>query len=135
MKFLDMVTLLVLWYWCYVIANILLLDRPNLDSVINPSVPFAFQKLVLKLMLLWIITTLTLTVHSPTKSNNGKWRKCAKSDYVIEAGLIWEQNRCPGSDTQVACHGWTVHCGVGGPRFETQGEPPFFGPSLSEEIV
>ena len=78
--------------------------------------------------------TLTLTVHSPTKSNKGKWRKCAKSDYVIEAGLIWEQNCCPGSDTRVACHGWTVHCGAGGPRFKTQGEPPFFDPSLSEEI-
>ena len=78
--------------------------------------------------------SLTLTVHSPTKSNKGKWRKCAKSDYVIEAGLIWERNRCPGSDTRVACHGWTVHCGAGGPRFETQGEPPFFDPSLSEEI-
>ena len=70
-------------------------------------------------------SSLTLTVHSPTKSNKGKWRKCAKSDYVIEAGLIWERNRCPGSDTRVACHGWTVHCGAGGPRFETQGEPPF----------
>ena len=77
---------------------------------------------------------LTLTVHSPKKSNKGKWRKCAKSDYVIEAGLIWERNRCPGSNTRVACHGWTVHCGAGGPRFETQGEPPFFDPSLSEEI-
>ena len=43
------------------------------------------------------LTCLTLTVHSPTKSNKGKWRKCAKSDYVIEAGLIWERNRCPGS--------------------------------------
>ena len=81
------------------------------------------------------ITCLTLTVHSPTKSNKGKWRKCAKSDYVIEAGLIWEWNHCPGSDTRVACHGWTVHCGAGGPRFGTQGEPPFFDPSLSEEIV
>ena len=80
------------------------------------------------------IVSLTLTLHSPTKSNKGKWRKCAKSDYVIEAGLIWERNRCPGSDTRVACHGWTVHCGAGGPRFETQGEPPFFDPSLSEEI-
>ena len=71
---------------------------------------------------------LTLTVHSPTKSNKGKWRKCTKSDYVIEAGLIWERNGCPGSDTRVACHGWTVHCGAGGPRLETQGEPPFFWP-------
>ena len=71
---------------------------------------------------------LTLTVHSPTKSNKGKWRKCAKSDYVIEAGLIWEWNRCPGSDTRVACHGWTMHCGAGGPRFETQGGTPLFGP-------
>ena len=79
-------------------------------------------------------STLTLTVHSPTKSNKGKWRKCAKSHYVIEAGLIWERNRCPGSDTRVVCHGWTVHCGAGGPRFETQGEPPFFDPSLSDEI-
>ena len=78
---------------------------------------------------------LTLTIHSPTKSNKGRWRKCAKSDYVIEAGLIWERNRCPGSETRVACHGWTVHCGAGGPRFGTQGEPPFFDPSLSEEIV
>ena len=73
-------------------------------------------------------STLTLTVHSPTKSNKGKWRKCAKSHYVIEAGLIWEWNRCPGSDTRVACHGWTVHCGAGGPRFETQGETPIFWP-------
>ena len=72
--------------------------------------------------------SLTLTVHSPTKSNKEKWRKCAKSDYVIEAGLIWERNRCTGSDTRVACHGWTVHCGAGGPRFETQGEPPVFWP-------
>ena len=72
--------------------------------------------------------SLTLTVHSPTKSNKGKWRKCAKSDYVIEARLIWERNRCPGSDTRVACHGWTVHCGAGGPRFETQGGTPIFGP-------
>ena len=79
-------------------------------------------------------STLTLTVHRPTKSNKGKWRKCAKSDYVIQAGLIWERNRCPGSDTRVACHGWTVHCGAGGHGFETQGEPPFFDPSLSEEI-
>ena len=70
--------------------------------------------------------TLTLTVHSPTKSNKGKWRKCAKSDYIIEAGLIWERNRCPGSDTPVACHGCTVHCGAGGLRFETQGGNPHF---------
>ena len=72
--------------------------------------------------------SVTLTVHSPTKSNKGKWRKCAKSDYVTEASLIWERNRCPGSDTRVACHGWTVHCGAGGPRFETQGGTPIFGP-------
>ena len=72
--------------------------------------------------------SLTLTVHNPTKSSKGKWRKCARSDNVIEAGLIWERNSCPGSDTRVACHGWTVHCGAGGPRFETQGGTPIFGP-------
>ena len=70
----------------------------------------------------------TLTVHSPTKSNKGKWRKCAKSDYVIEAGLIWERNRCPGSDTQVACHGWTVHCGAGGSPVWNPGGTPIFWP-------
>ena len=71
---------------------------------------------------------LTLTVHSPTKSNKGKWRKCAKSDYVIEAGLIWERNRCPGSDTRVACHGWTVHCGAGVPGSKPRGNPHFLTP-------
>ena len=73
-------------------------------------------------------STLTLTVHSPTKSNKGKWRKCAKSDYVIEAGLIWERNRCPGSDTRVACHGWTVHCGAGGSPVRNPGGTPIFWP-------
>ena len=79
--------------------------------------------------------SLTLTVHSPTKSNKGKWRKCAKSDYVIEAGLIWEWNRCPGSDTRVACHGCTVHLVREAPVRNPGGEPPFLDPSLSEEIV
>ena len=73
------------------------------------------------------IACLTLTVHSPTKSNKGKWRKCAKSDYVIEAGLIWEQNRCPGSDTQVACHGCTVHLVREGPSSKPRWGTPIFG--------
>ena len=71
-------------------------------------------------------STLTLTVHSPTKSNKGKWRKCAKSHNVIEAGLIWERNRCPGSDTRVVCHGWTVHCGAGVPGSKPGGTPIFW---------
>ena len=37
------------------------------------------------------------------KIQQGEVKK--KSHYVIEAGLIWERNRCPGSDTRVACHG------------------------------
>ena len=72
--------------------------------------------------------SLTLTVHSPTKSNKGKWRKCAKSDYVIEAGLIWERNRCPGSDTQVACHGCTVHLVREAPGSKPRRGTPIFGP-------
>ena len=74
--------------------------------------------------------SLTLTL-SPTKSNKGKWKKCAKSHYVIEAGITWARNCCPGSATQVTCRGWTVHCGARDPR----GEPSFFDPSLLEEIV
>ena len=72
-----------------------------------------------------MLSSLTLTIHSPTKSNKGKWRKCGKSDYVIERGLIWERNHCPGSDSQVACRRWTVHCGAGGPQFK-RGEPCIF---------
>ena len=30
---------------------------------------------------------LTLTLHSPSRG-----RKCAESDYVIEAGIIWARN-------------------------------------------
>ena len=41
-------------------------------------------------------STLTLTVHSPTKSNKGKWRKCAKSHYVIEAGSHMGTKSLPG---------------------------------------
>ena len=70
----------------------------------------------------------TLTVHSPTKSNKGKWRKCAKSNYVIEAGLIWEQNRCPGSDTRVAYHGCTVHLVREAPGSKPRRGTPIFGP-------
>ena len=72
--------------------------------------------------------SLTLTVHSPTKSNKGKWRKCAKSDYVIEAGLIWERNRCPGSDTRVACHGCTEHLVREAPGSKPRWRTPIFGP-------
>ena len=32
---------------------------------------------------------------------------------VIEVGLIWVRNCCPGSDTRVECHEWTVLCGAG----------------------
>ena len=73
-------------------------------------------------------TKLTLIVHSPTKSNKGKWGKCAKPDYIIERGLAWEQNGCPGSDTRVACHSWTVHCGVGGPSSKPGWNPLFLNP-------
>ena len=76
----------------------------------------------------WLLNLLTLTVHSPTKSNKGKWRKCAKSDYVIEAGLIWERNRCPGSDTRVACHGCTVHLVREAPGSKPRRGTPIFGP-------
>ena len=75
-----------------------------------------------------LIYPLTLTVHSPTKSKKGKWRKCAKSDYVIEAGLIWERNRCPGSDTRVTCHGCTVHLVREGPGSKPRRGTPIFGP-------
>ena len=78
--------------------------------------------------------TLTLTLLSPTKSNKGKWRKCAKSHYVIEAGIIRARNRCPGSDTQVASQGWTVHRGARDPRFVSRGNP-HLDPSLSEESL
>ena len=67
----------------------------------------------------------TVTVHRPTKSNKGKWRKWAKWDYLIEAGIIWAQNRCPGSDNLVACQGWTVDCGAGDSRFVSRGNPLF----------
>ena len=60
----------------------------------------------------FLMLPLTLTVHSPTKSNKGKWTKCAKSDYIIEVGIIWAQNCSPGINPRVACQGWTVHCGV-----------------------
>ena len=42
---------------------------------------------------------LTLTHPKATKGCKGESRKCAKSDYVIEGGLIWAPNRCPGSYT------------------------------------
>ena len=71
---------------------------------------------------------LTLTFLSPTKSNKGKWRKCSKSHYVIEAGIIWARNRCPGRDSRVACQGWTVYCGARVPRFVSRGGSPIFGP-------
>ena len=74
------------------------------------------------------ISLLTLTVHSPTKSNKGKWRKCAKSDYVMEAGLIWERNRCPGSDPRVAWHGCTVHLVREAPGSKPRRGTPIFGP-------
>ena len=78
---------------------------------------------------------LTVTLSNPTKPNKGKWRKCVKSDYLVEGGLIWARNRCLGSDTWVACCRWTVHCGAGSPRFESVGTPlfwplPFWGDSL-----
>ena len=78
--------------------------------------------------------TLTLTVNNTTKSNKRKWRKCAKSDYVIEAGIIWARNRCLSSDVRVVCQGWTVHCGARDPQF-VWGDPifgplPFRGDSL-----
>ena len=38
------------------------------------------------------------------------------------------RNRCPGGDTGVACHGWTMHCGAGDPRFVFRGEPQFLNP-------
>ena len=68
-------------------------------------------------------STLTLTVHSPTKSNKGKWRKCAKSDYVIEAGLIWERNRCPGGVPWVNSALW-----CGGSPVRNPGGTPIFWP-------
>ena len=85
------------------------------------------------LTLTWInIFTLTLTLLSPTKSDKikGKWRKCAKSHYVIEAGIVWARNHCPGSDSWAACQGWTVHCGARDPRFVSGGggEPHFWIP-------
>ena len=43
-------------------------------------------------------------------------------------GLIWAQNR---SETQVACLKWTMHCGAGGPQFESREEAPFLTPSFS----
>ena len=85
-----------------------------------------FQKIITPYFLNFFFSFLTLTVHSPTKSNKGKWRKCAKSDYVIEAGFIWERNRWPGSDSRVACHGWTVHCGAGAPVRNPGGTPIFW---------
>ena len=48
-------------------------------------------------------------------------------DYAIQAGLIWVWNCCPGSDTWVVCHGWTVHCGAGG-LVPIPGGAPIFGP-------
>ena len=70
-------------------------------------------------------STLTLTDPKVTKSYKGESRKCAKSNYIIEEGLIWERNCCPGGDTRVACYRWTVLCGARAPRFESRGNPPF----------
>ena len=85
--------------------------------------------------MLAIAIFLTLTLLNPTKSNKEKWRKCAKSHYIKEAGIIWARNRCPGSDTLVACQGWTVRCGARGPQFVYSGEPPFLDPSLSKKSL
>ena len=55
-----------------------------------------------------------------------KWRKCDKSDYIIERGLIWETNCYPGCDTRVGCHRWTVHQGAGGLVWNQEGDPIFW---------
>ena len=53
------------------------------------------------------------------------------SHYVIEAGIA--RNCCAGSDTRVACQGWTVHCGAKEPGSYPRGEHPFWDPTFSEE--
>ena len=97
--------------------------------VTNPSSKQNFIRIWSKLPACFIL--LTQTIHSPTKHNKGKWRKWAKSDYIIEAGLIhmgtkslpvqWRPSGVPGV---------AVHSGAGDPQFESRGKPPFLDPSF-----
>ena len=68
---------------------------------------------------------LSLTIHSPTEPNKGKWRKCAKFDY--------------NSLSQAATLEWRAkggHCIVmqEAPGLNPGGTP-FLDPYLREEIV
>ena len=66
--------------------------------------------------------SLTQTVHRPTESNKGKWRKYATSNYIIGAGIIWAW--IAWVDCALWCGRPPNHIGEGG---------PFLDPSLSEE--
>ena len=37
----------------------------------------------------WIIVFFNPNPPQSNKPNKGKWRKCSKSDYITEGGLIW----------------------------------------------
>ena len=71
---------------------------------------------------------IALTTPKVTKGYKWDSRKCAKSEYVIEGGLIWGRNRCPGSVCGVGWHRRTVCCGARGPWFKSRGNPPFVTP-------
>ena len=62
-------------------------------------------------------------------------RKCSKSDYVIEGGLIWAWNHCLSSDTRVVCLRRTVPLVPEVPSLNPGGTPlcwflPLWGDSL-----
>ena len=81
---------------------------------------------------------LTLNVHSPRNSKRGSEENALKVWlHHRSRSHMGAWNRCPGSNTWVACHGCTVHCGAGAgrPAVQIQGGTLILDPSLSEEIV